>query len=470
MDTKDKEGVVLINASKKELCTIHSGFKSLQRKLKGDLKVASNKDPINNATLSHAKVFVLGGSREMFTASELESLKNYIDNGGSMLIMMGEGGEPRFETNINYLLEQYKIMVNSDAVVRNVYYKYFHPKEALVSNGVLNRAISLAAGKVVVTGEDDSLNSQALTFVYPFGATLNVQRPAVAVLSTGSVCFPVNRPVCALYTNKHQSGKIAVVGSTYMFSDSYIDKEDNNKILDVIFQFLTTDEVQLDEIDAADPEIADYNFMPHTGELAEELKACLHESEDVPRDFTQLFDSALFQLDTSLVPKIIRAYEELHVKHEPLTLITPQFETPLPPLDPAVFPPQFRELLPPPLELFDLDESFSSEKVRLAQLTNKCSDDDIDYFVRECGDIMDITNSLPQGKRTSKHVLEFVLNQLVEYKKINQGYPSHTEMDYASHIGSPQQPVTPPSRPVSHTRSPQYDTLGSVPQAYSPLT
>lgn len=26
-----------------------------------------------------------------------------------------------------------------DAVVRNVYYKYFHPKEALVSNGVLNR-------------------------------------------------------------------------------------------------------------------------------------------------------------------------------------------------------------------------------------------------------------------------------------------------------------------------------------------
>lgn len=28
-----------------------------------------------------------------------------------------------------------------DAVVRNVYYKYFHPKEALVSNGVLNRFV-----------------------------------------------------------------------------------------------------------------------------------------------------------------------------------------------------------------------------------------------------------------------------------------------------------------------------------------
>lgn len=30
----------------------------------------------------------------------------------------------------------------ADAVVRNVYYKYFHPKEALVSNGVLNRFVS----------------------------------------------------------------------------------------------------------------------------------------------------------------------------------------------------------------------------------------------------------------------------------------------------------------------------------------
>ena len=29
----------------------------------------------------------------------------------------------------------------TDAVVRNVYYKYFHPKEALVSNGVLNRRV-----------------------------------------------------------------------------------------------------------------------------------------------------------------------------------------------------------------------------------------------------------------------------------------------------------------------------------------
>ena len=56
-------------------------------------------------------------------------------------------------------------MVNNDSVVRTSYYKYFHPKvsgpclrlvngpqfflqECLVQNGVLNRAVSEAAGKV----------------------------------------------------------------------------------------------------------------------------------------------------------------------------------------------------------------------------------------------------------------------------------------------------------------------------------
>ena len=37
-----------------------------------------------------------------------------------------------------------------------------------------------------------------------------------------------------------------------------------------------------------------------------------------------------------------------------------------------MFPPQFCELPAPSLDLFDLDEHFSSERVRIAQLTNKC--------------------------------------------------------------------------------------------------
>jgi intraflagellar transport protein 52 len=45
-------------------------------------------------------------------------------------------------------------------VIRTVYYKYFNPKEALISNGVLNRAIAVAAGKSATKTVDDNNNDQ----------------------------------------------------------------------------------------------------------------------------------------------------------------------------------------------------------------------------------------------------------------------------------------------------------------------
>jgi hypothetical protein len=34
--------------------------------------------------------------------------------------------------------------------------------------------------------------------VYPFGATLNVQKPAIPILSSGTVSYPLNRPIAAV--------------------------------------------------------------------------------------------------------------------------------------------------------------------------------------------------------------------------------------------------------------------------------
>ena len=80
--------------------------------------------------------------------------------------MLSEGGEQKSKTNLNFMLEEFGIMVNTgkrtfytffrkfsylslshlqsssliaDSVIRTSYYKYLHPKEALIPNGVLNR-------------------------------------------------------------------------------------------------------------------------------------------------------------------------------------------------------------------------------------------------------------------------------------------------------------------------------------------
>ncbi|CAB1314707.1 unnamed protein product [Coregonus sp. 'balchen'] len=394
---KEQRNSVVFNASKRELFTANNGYKSLQKRLRAQWKIQSIKEELSLEKLNGVKLWITAGPREKFTAAELEVLKQYLDGGGDVLVMLGEGGEMKYDTNINFLLEEFGIMVNNDAVVRNVYYKYFHPKEALVSNGVLNREISRAAGKVV-TGiiEDESAgnNAQALTFVYPYGATLSVMKPAVAVLSTGSVCFPLNRPVLAFYQVK-EAGKLAVMGSCHMFSDQYLDKEENSKIMDVVFQWLMGDNINLNQIDAEDPEITDYTMLPDTGCLSERLRVCLQEGEENPRDFTSLFDMSLLKLSTNTLPQVIR------------------------------------DLPPPMLDLFDLDETFSSEKVRLAQLSNKCTDDDLEFYVRKCGDILGVTGKLDKDQRDAKHILEHIFFQVVEFKKLNQEHDIDTETRFS---------------------------------------
>uniref|UniRef100_A0A1A8RSS3 Intraflagellar transport protein 52 n=1 Tax=Nothobranchius rachovii TaxID=451742 RepID=A0A1A8RSS3_9TELE len=333
----EKSNAIIFNASKNELFTAINGYKSLQKKLRAQWKIQSMKEKVSMEKLKGVPLWISAGPREKFTASELEMLKQYLDGGGNILVMLGEGGEMKYNTNINFLLEEFGIMVNNDAVVRNVYYKYFHPKEAFVSDGVLNRAISQAASKVI-TGliEDENIGnkSQNLSFVYPYGATLSVMKPAVAVLSTGFISFPLNRPILAFYQGK-EAGKLAVLGSCHMFSDQYIDKEGNSKIMDVVLQWLMTDTIQLNQIDAEDPEVADYTMLPNTGCLSGQLSACLQESDENPRDSTSFLKSML-DLSTETLQQVISAYEQLNVKHEPLQLIAPQFETPLPPLEPAV--------------------------------------------------------------------------------------------------------------------------------------
>lgn len=57
---------------------------------------------------------------------------------------------------------------------------------------------------------------------------------------------------------------------------------------------------------------------------------------DNPYDYTKLFKHHLYSVNLDMVPSCIKAYEVLGVKHEPLTLIPPHFETPLPPMQASV--------------------------------------------------------------------------------------------------------------------------------------
>lgn len=80
-------------------------------------------------------------------------------------------------------------------------------------------------------------------------------------------------------------------------------------------------------------------MAPDTPILAERVRGCLQESSEdnfLFSDYIHLFNQKLYSLNMNCVPKVLEAYETLKIKHEPLRLITPQFNSPLPPLQPAV--------------------------------------------------------------------------------------------------------------------------------------
>lgn len=178
-----------------------------------------------------------------FTGKELQDTKQYIEAGGSVFVVMNEGGEAKMNTNINALLEQFGIFVNADTVIRKAFHKYLHPKEAYVGNGCLNKELVRVAkgepkqeaqkqGKYAKRYRDtkDELAERdengGLKFVYPYGSTLNVRKPAVPLLSSGPISFPPNRPVGAFYKSA-KGGKLFVLGSIKFFADEFFENEDN---------------------------------------------------------------------------------------------------------------------------------------------------------------------------------------------------------------------------------------------------
>lgn len=176
-----------------------------------------------------------------------------------------------------------------------------------------------------------------LQFVYPYGSTLNVRSPANILLTTGSAVYPFNRPLAGYYCHAN-GGKIMAIGSGSMFEDKYVGEETNIAIWDYLLRLLTGDSIKLTANDFNDIDVNDNKLIPDTIFMAEQPKLCLPESMDcdIPADFKDMFDMRLHSVNNDLLPEVIACYDQLSVKYEPLKLIKPQFEIPLPPLQLAV--------------------------------------------------------------------------------------------------------------------------------------
>ena len=222
-------------------------MKKLKNILKDTYKCAQNKEELKYDKIKAADVMVFAAPTKKFMKSELDDLGKYLEDGKHVILLADEGGEDQLGSNFNFLLEKYNMLVNGDTVIRSSYFRYFHPKEVFVQNGVVDEDFvrvvnkeekknNLNKGKRIQLAFEADNDEEAdsglggYLFVYPFGCSLAVKPPSMPVLTSGPISYPVNQPVVAYYKTK-KGGVLLVVGSYRFLCDDYIEKEENQKFV-----------------------------------------------------------------------------------------------------------------------------------------------------------------------------------------------------------------------------------------------
>lgn len=454
--------VVMFDLSKREAGDPTKNYKRLSRALREQgLHFKTNEDSLSFSWLRDISVLVLAHPTQPFTADELEELKAYFESGGRVLVLLGEGGESRTGTNINYFLEEYGMTVCADAVVRMSVAspEYLHPKEVLINDGVLcgkalqktieeqsgtqpwpgptgndgpGRLSEVTRGNGACEGDGNELSDLVLNnknkpFVYPYGASVSVQKPAFAFLSSGITAHPSKRPLGAAYAHS-AGGRLVALGSYRMFDDDFLEKEHNLDLQRLLFQWLVGGSESGDDLlrpsAAEETALEPSRPVPDTASLAERPLPCFQESDErLPSDFRELFEGKPFHMDLTHLPEVKQIYKTLGVKYEPLSVVPPKFLSPLPPLRPAVYPPLMKDLPALRLELFDLDAEVESPRTRLVRLANQCTEDsDLATHIQRAAEIISIP-LLPGEKdpgegeeRSSKNILCSLIYQICQLK------------------------------------------------------
>ena len=262
--------MIIFDVSKSQKHHPNANFKGLFRRLRSFTKVELNKERIRSDWLGDCDLLIISSPQTQFEDEELRDLKAYVNGGGSLAVFSCEGGSQAPGSNFNEFLSDFGIRVDSTTLVRTVYaHRYLHPKHALIQNGIVQPEIGVekytplnAANRSLhhhQQGETQEVGlepSMSLAFVYPNGTTLSVQSPAYTLLSSGSTSYPVDCPIAATWESPMTEGRIMIVGSSDIFADEWLDKEENLLLCDVLFRFLLRQNVSFD------PSIGRYGRPP----------------------------------------------------------------------------------------------------------------------------------------------------------------------------------------------------------------
>lgn len=418
--------------------------------------------------ICHVIVF-LESNDLIFSKEQIDNFEAFLADGKAVICLQGERETSKNmsvvdhdidEIKMKTLLARFGIRPENNSVMQMSYNLNPHPKIVSIVDGFFhstfndyvgnnsrnkcilipqhyhNQVKNLAINRLdkeKSASDRDSLYcgtpKNSWSIVFPYGCTLQVTAPAIPVLSTDSVSsYPMKQPIAAVWGKQLANearlqdakdtgsskgcryGRVIVVGSSDMFSDTWLEKEDNKATWDVLLlyglyhdvkdsglkpMFQSTDPFHYTSPPPmdhqADEKRSSYSIStsitPDMESLSMRSKSCIEwdwskqqhlnapQDTDTDRILTWkewMQEDILSFEKTHIVAKIRDLYQKLDVPFEPLSLIRPKWECPMPPLQIAVYKPTFgNPILNIALEKFDLDEELSDPFESLNQCTYK---------------------------------------------------------------------------------------------------
>lgn len=375
--------------------------------------------------------YIIGHSK-----CQLETIGKYIKDGGRVLVTVSSHDDRMPTSNINEITQAYGVTINTDCVIRTNKFRTNHPKEVLIKNGVTNRGILEEKAKemekselvtdvskdIFISSEKNESQSDDIQILYPYGATLTVERPSLVAMTSSKFAYPVNQAICSFFIGTNFASRLVVFGSTLFFHDNYISREENMLFAIVMLEFLVNDDFKLNIYDAKTAELDDYCRIPDLNYLSELPLSCFQDSEPVPENVQSLVEEKLFATDNANLPQILAAYEHLEMPHEKLTLIRPEFKNPMPKLKPATSGPLLRAPPGPRLEFYDLDSEFMPTRIKFmeaaATLVDGASLDEksLEALISEFAAI----TKVPDNKiKSPREILDYVFRRIVTFKMVD---------------------------------------------------
>ena len=95
------EAVLCFDEGKRELFRAGSNYKKLVRRLKATYAIQANAQELMPARLQGVHCLVLAAPAEPLSAAEVAALHAYVDGGGSLVVLSGEGGPSAVNSNLN---------------------------------------------------------------------------------------------------------------------------------------------------------------------------------------------------------------------------------------------------------------------------------------------------------------------------------------------------------------------------------